>query len=180
MCARNSKLSPSIKVTPGEATKRIEKFRTGEINLIVATSVIEEGFDVPEANVVVSYDDVKDTVELCQRFGRARHETSSLTLMAERQDRPLSALKEVKAHQDSIIKDFKPCHNKQQQIARQQSQNDRERSASFVLQDIALCKRSPLECLNMYGEYLSATSFQLFHCLTSLSFSVENKSSCRY
>jgi hypothetical protein len=40
--ARNARISPSIKVTPGEATKRIEKFRTGEINLIIATSVIEE------------------------------------------------------------------------------------------------------------------------------------------
>lgn len=120
--------------------------------MIVATSVIEEGFDVPEANVVVSYDDLKDTVELCQRFGRARQTASSLTLMSERRDRPLSALKEVKAHQDSIIKDFKPSQsNRQHHMARQQSQNDRERSASSVLQDIAHCKRSPLECLNMYA-----------------------------
>ena len=110
-----------------------------------------QGFDVPEANVVISYDDLKDTVELCQRFGRARARSSSLALMSERKDRPLSALKEVKKHQDSIIKDFEPSKTKQQQMSRQQSQNDRERAASSLLQDTDRCEVSPLECLNMYA-----------------------------
>lgn len=132
-----------------------------------------KGFDVPEANVVVSYDDLKDTVELCQRFGRARQKTSTLMLMSERKDRPLTVLKEVKKHQDSIIKDFKPTHSKQYQMSRQQSQNDRERAAASVLQNITRCEISPLECLNIYAaktkavadtEYIRATQDRTFEC----------------
>lgn len=40
--ARNARISPSIKETPGETAKRIERFRIGEVNLLIATSVIEE------------------------------------------------------------------------------------------------------------------------------------------
>ena len=132
-----------------------------------------QGFDVPEANVVISYDDLKDTVELCQRFGRARAKTSSLSLMSERKDRPLATLKEVKKHQDTIIQDFKPSETKQQQISRQQSQNDRERAASSVLQDIDRCELSPLECLNIYAaktkavvdtEYIREGTNRSFDC----------------
>lgn len=111
---------------------------------------IAQGFDVPEANVVISYDHLKDTVELCQRFGRARQKTSSLTLMSERKDRPLSALKDVKTRQESIIKSFDPTHSQNMSTARQQSIRDRERAAFSVLKDTARCERSPLECLNMY------------------------------
>lgn len=117
-----------------------------------------KGFDVPEANVVISYDELKDTVELCQRFGRARQKTSCLTLMSERKDRPLTDLKDVKQHQDIIIKDFDPVKNQQKLMARQQSQLDRERAASTVLQDTVRCEKSPLECLNVYAAKTKAVA----------------------
>lgn len=134
---------------------------------------IEEGFDVPEANVVISYDHLKDTVELCQRFGRARQKDSSLTLMNERKDRPLSALKEVKQLQERITKDFDPAQNQQRAMARQQSQIDRERASSSILRDTARCEQSPMEVLNMYAAKTRAVARQesikqapdkMFHC----------------
>ena len=106
---------------------------------------------MPEANVVISYDSLKDTVELSQRFGRARQKSSSLTLMSERKDRPLTALKDVKMRQESIIKEFDPEKNVKISLARKQSQNDRERAAFSVLKDTARCERSPIEVLNMYA-----------------------------
>ena len=117
-----------------------------------------KGFDVPEANVVISYDYLKDTVELCQRFGRARQKRSSLTLMVEREDRPLSALKDVKKHQESIIKDFDPANYQHHIMARQQSLIDRERAASTILRDKARCERSPLEVLNIYAAKTKAVA----------------------
>lgn len=41
VAARNSRITPSIKVSSSEATNCIEKFRQGEINVMVATAVIE-------------------------------------------------------------------------------------------------------------------------------------------
>ena len=42
VAAKNSRITPTIKVRNGEATKCIDDFREGTINVIVATSVIEE------------------------------------------------------------------------------------------------------------------------------------------
>jgi hypothetical protein len=78
--------------------------------------------------------------------------------MSERKDRPLSALKAVKKHQDSIIKDFDPSKGKQHTISRLQSQNDRERASASILQDVARCAGSPLECLNIYAAKTKAVA----------------------
>ena len=126
---------------------------------------------------MISYDHLKDTVELAQRFGRARHKTSSLTLMSERSDRPLTALRDVKKRQDSIIKGFDP--SKVKNLARQQqSLKDRHRAAFSILADIARCKSSPLEMMNIYAaktkavtnvEYFEAGLDRLFCCKISFS-----------
>ena len=42
VAAKKSKITPSIKVTPGDASRCIEQFRSGDINILVATAVIEE------------------------------------------------------------------------------------------------------------------------------------------
>lgn len=46
VAARNSRITPSVKVRAGEANKCISEFRDGSINVIVATSVIEEVSDL--------------------------------------------------------------------------------------------------------------------------------------
>jgi len=43
VAARRSKITPSIKVSSFDVAESIEGFRNGSINLIVTTSVIEEG-----------------------------------------------------------------------------------------------------------------------------------------
>lgn len=172
VAAMNSRITPSIKMRSGDAAKTIADFREGDINVIIATSVIEEGFDVPQANVVISYDYVKDTVELAQRFGRARQKDSSLTLMWQREDRPLSALKDVKIRQESIIKAFNPALNQDVSQARQQSQNDRERAAFTILTDMEKCERSPKEAMNVYAsktkavvrEFMVQGTDKIFRC----------------
>jgi len=100
---------------------------------------------------VISYDYLKDTVELSQRFGRARQKDSSLTLMSERKDRPLSALKDVKVRQERIIKQYQPFAEKHISQARKQSQADRERAAFSLLMDTVKCERNALEVLKIYA-----------------------------
>jgi hypothetical protein len=97
--------------------------------------------------------------------------------MSERKDRPLSALRDVKRQQDSIIKDFDP--SKSENFARhQQSQKDRHRTAFSILADTVRCETSPLEVLNTYAaktkavaktEYTEAGSDKLFRCKISFS-----------
>jgi Fanconi anemia group M protein len=48
----------------------IEKFKSGEYNVLVATSVAEEGLDIPSTDLVVFYEPVPSEIRTIQRRGR--------------------------------------------------------------------------------------------------------------
>lgn len=48
----------------------IEKFRNGVYNVLVATSVAEEGIDIPSVDVVIFYEPVPSAIRTIQRRGR--------------------------------------------------------------------------------------------------------------
>jgi Fanconi anemia group M protein len=53
-----------------EQKQVIEKFRTGEINVICATSIGEEGLDIPEVSAVIFYEPIPSAIRKIQRAGR--------------------------------------------------------------------------------------------------------------
>src|SRR3989339_169245 len=50
--------------------KIIEDFSAGEINVLVATSIAEEGLDIPEVNAVIFYEPIPSAIRAIQRAGR--------------------------------------------------------------------------------------------------------------
>ena len=50
--------------------KIIEDFSIGEINVLVATSIAEEGLDIPEVNAVIFYEPIPSAIRAIQRTGR--------------------------------------------------------------------------------------------------------------
>ncbi len=50
--------------------KLIEDFSEGKINILVATSIGEEGLDIPEVNSVIFYEPVPSAIRSIQRAGR--------------------------------------------------------------------------------------------------------------
>ena len=56
--------------TQKEQANIIEKFRNGEFNALIATSVAEEGLDIPSTDMVVFYEPVPSEIRAIQRRGR--------------------------------------------------------------------------------------------------------------
>ncbi|KAJ7102172.1 hypothetical protein B0H15DRAFT_768181 [Mycena belliarum] len=53
-----------------EQLEVIKKFKAGEYNVLVATSIGEEGLDIGEVDLIVCYDAQKTPIRMLQRFGR--------------------------------------------------------------------------------------------------------------
>lgn len=74
--------SDFISMTQNEQKKVIQKFSTGEVNLLIATSVAEEGLDIKECNIVILYGLKPNEIEMVQTRGRARALESAVILLA--------------------------------------------------------------------------------------------------
>ncbi|OJD36494.1 dicer-like protein 1 [Diplodia corticola] len=59
------------------------KFKKGELNCLFATSVAEEGLDIPDCNLVVRFDLYRTMIQYVQSRGRARHRNSRYLHMIE-------------------------------------------------------------------------------------------------
>ncbi|KAM7525882.1 hypothetical protein LguiA_015784 [Lonicera macranthoides] len=74
--------------------KIVDEFRKGAVNIIVATSMLEEGLDVQSCNLVIRFDPSTTVCSFIQSRGRARMQDSVFLLLVKRGDN--STLAQVK------------------------------------------------------------------------------------
>ncbi|CCQ33679.1 ATP-dependent RNA helicase protein [Halorhabdus tiamatea SARL4B] len=72
-------------MTQTEQQETLEAFRAGEFEVLVSTSVAEEGLDVPEVDLVLFYEPVPTAIRSIQRKGRTGRQTEGavVVLIAE-------------------------------------------------------------------------------------------------
>ncbi len=104
-------LGEKIGLNQKEQKKIIEEFSEGKINILCATSIAEEGLDIPEVNVVIFYEAIPSAIRKIQRGGRtARLSPGKIIVLITKGTRDetfyyVSNAKEKKMHK--IIDDIK-------------------------------------------------------------------------
>ncbi|ESZ93843.1 hypothetical protein SBOR_5784 [Sclerotinia borealis F-4128] len=110
------KVAPLVGTTSAEAgemnitfrtqTLTMHNFRNGEINCLIATSVAEEGLDIPDCNLVVRFDLYNTVIQYIQSRGRARHVNSRYYHMVENHnEEQIRTIKEILKH-EKMLKAF--------------------------------------------------------------------------
>lgn len=67
-----------------EQKDTIRNFREAALNLLISTSVAEEGLDIPECNLVVRYGLLTNEIAQKQASGRARARDSHYSVVAQK------------------------------------------------------------------------------------------------
>jgi ERCC4-related helicase len=161
-----SPATPSLKLSSSQGAAALAAFKDGTCNLLVATSVAEEGVDVPEANCVIYFDAIDTAVSYVQGRGRARQKDSSFVMMSERPDRPAAVLAEMELEQHAIASTFQPNKNGAATDAAQRvAQKSRETTAMSVLADAAGGKEeTAVGALNLYCKKTKALFTESYQC----------------
>ncbi|KAK5913706.1 hypothetical protein CgunFtcFv8_008212 [Champsocephalus gunnari] len=127
-------------MTLNEQSETIRKFRRGAVNLLVSTSVAEEGLDIPECNLVVRYGLLTNEIAQQQAIGRARAKDSLYSVVAQKGGREVR-----REHTNDYLKELT-----EKAIAKVQEMSPREFSKKIAaLQREAAIQRSLDEKLKM-------------------------------
>ena len=147
--ATDSPATASLKFSKTDRDKALQAFALGSANLLISTSVAEEGLDIPAANAVIYLDPINNAVSYVQGRGRARQENSSFTLLSERIDRPATVLAQQEREQHKFASSFEPRSIEMNGVAEITAQKSRERGANVVLfQDVTAS--TAVSTLNLY------------------------------
>lgn len=84
----------------------MEHFRNGWINCMFATSVAEEGIDIPQCSLVVRFDLFQTTIQYMQSRGRARMEDSIYAMLVEKDNTDQRGAIDHNVEMEQYVKDF--------------------------------------------------------------------------
>ncbi|XP_060946053.1 ATP-dependent RNA helicase DHX58-like [Limanda limanda] len=114
-------------MTQSEQAGTISNFRKGVLNLLISTSVAEEGLDIPECNLVVRYGLLTNEIAQQQASGRARAVDSKYSVVATKGGREVRReltneyLEELTGKAIARVQDMSP-HEFRRKITKKQTE----------------------------------------------------------
>ena len=66
-----------------EQSAILESFKNEEFDVLVATSIAEEGLDIPQVDLVVFYEPIPSEIRYIQRRGRTGRKSSGRVIILE-------------------------------------------------------------------------------------------------
>lgn len=90
--AKKSSISGIVSgLSQKEQKEVVEKFKSGEINVLISTSIGEEGLDIPEVSAVIFYEPIPSAIRKIQRAGRtARLSPGKLIILMTKDTRDIA------------------------------------------------------------------------------------------
>ncbi|RAL54473.1 hypothetical protein DM860_001601 [Cuscuta australis] len=136
----------------------VEEFRKGIVNIIVATSILEEGLDVQSCNLVIRFDPSTTVCSFIQSRGRARMQNSHFVLLVNRED--VSTLDKVKKYLESgeIMRKESLSHASQPCLPLESDQYD-EYAYKVDSTGAIVNLRSSVSLLNLYCSRLPSDRY---------------------
>lgn len=126
-------------MTQAEQENSFEMFRDGRSNVLVVTSIGEEGIDVPACNLVIRYQHVSNEIAKAQTLGRARAtgRSEGFTILSSSSTKNNQEMKngELLTLVDTILMDahFPTGRNLQKRIDREQENIVKKKNDERVL-----------------------------------------------
>ncbi|KAK8027312.1 fanconi anemia group M [Apiospora marii] len=93
-----------------EQIERIQKFKQGDFNVLVATSIGEEGLDIGQVDLIICYDASSSPIKMLQRMGRTGRKRAGkvvLLLMRGKEEDKYTAAKDAYNQLQAMICDGK-------------------------------------------------------------------------
>ncbi|KAK5660230.1 hypothetical protein OQA88_12764 [Cercophora sp. LCS_1] len=88
-----------------EQVVTLMEFRRGEINCLFATSIAEEGLDIPDCNIVIRFDLYNTLIQYIQSRGRARQDGSMYFHMVQKHNQEqMERVVQIKEQGDALRK----------------------------------------------------------------------------
>lgn len=140
----------------------ISRFREGEFSVLVATSVGEEGLDIPSTDVVIFYEPVPSEIRSIQRKGRTgRHSTGRIIVLVtrktadetfqivsrRREKAMATGMKNIVGHEKKILQTALPLDQEELQKAKE-TQEEYFSGPKIIIDD--------RELVSKVAEYLSS------------------------
>ena len=114
-------------IDPKGQQKTLDHLRSGQKNLIVTTSALEEGIDVSACNLVICFEKPPLLKSFIQRRGRARDKRSSYVLFFQSDDEA-STLSEWQRYEEMMRKQYEDEMREREKLRRMEEEISGERS----------------------------------------------------